>query len=62
MPRPGPVRPIVGARLDDDAIARVDARALLEGLTIRNGDPNRSEALRLLVTYALDHMPPGWRP
>ncbi len=62
MPRPGPRRRLVALKLEDEAIARVDARALLESLTIRGGEPNRSEALRLLVAYALDHMPPGWRP
>ncbi len=62
MPRPGPRRPLVALKLSDEVIAAVDQRALTEGLTIRGGQPNRSEALRLLVAYGLDHMPEGWRP
>lgn len=62
MPRPGPRRPNVGLKLDPTAIAAIDRRALDEGLTIRGGEPHRSEALRLLIAYGLAHMPPGWRP
>ncbi len=61
MARPGPRRRLVALKLGDEAIAAVDTRALAEGLTIRGGEPNRSDALRLLVAYALAHMPNGWR-
>jgi hypothetical protein len=62
MPRPGPRRPLVAFKLDQEAIERVDARALAEGMTIRGGEPNRSELIRLAVEYALAEMPAGWRP
>lgn len=62
MPRPGPVRPIVALRLDTEGLAHVDQRALDEGLTIRGGQPNRSEMLRLAIAYGMAHMPNGWRP
>lgn len=62
MPRPGPRRRLVALKLDDEAIAAVDARALSEGLTIRGGDVNRSEMLRLAIAYGMANMPQGWRP
>lgn len=62
MPRPGPRRRLVALKLDDEAIADVDARAVAEGLTIRGGQPNRSEMLRLAIAYGMRHMPEGWRP
>lgn len=62
MPRPGPRRPAVAVKLDDADIAWTDDRALAEGLTIRGGEANRSEMLRLMWAYAAEHMPEGWRP
>lgn len=53
---------MIGFKLADREIAVVDKRALAEGLTIRGGEPNRSELIRLALLYALQHMPPGWRP
>ena len=35
----------------------VDQLALDEGYIIRDGEANRSEMLRLLVKFALQHMP-----
>lgn len=61
MARPGPRRTLVATKLTAEQIAQVDGRALSEGLTIRGGEPNRSEMLRLMVVYALAHMPAGWR-
>jgi|1185.fasta_scaffold1509581_1 hypothetical protein len=67
MPRSGPDgpgtrRPYVAFKLDPAQPAAIAQRALSEGLTIRNGEPNRSEMGRLLIAYALENMPKGWRP
>lgn len=62
MPRSGPRRQIVATKLTDEEISSWDRRALDEGLTIRNGEPNRSEILRNALAYAAEHMPIGWRP
>ena len=62
MPRPGPRRPVVALRLSAQGIAHLDRRALDEGLTIRDGEPNRSEMARIYMAYAAQHMPKGWRP
>lgn len=48
--------------MDAEGLARIDRRALDEGLTIRRGEPNRSEMIRLATAYGLAHMPAGWRP
>jgi hypothetical protein len=53
MPWPGPRRIAVAVRLRADGIAAVDALALRRGLTIRNGEPNRSEMVRRLLAEAL---------
>jgi metal-responsive CopG/Arc/MetJ family transcriptional regulator len=55
MPRPGPRMPTVSVRMPDEEIAVVDGIAERERM-------NRSEAARLLVTYAAPRMPEGWRP
>jgi hypothetical protein len=63
MPRSGPRRPLVALRLSEQGIEQIDRRALVEGLTIRNGAaPNRSKTIRRLVAYGLAHMPEGWEP
>ena len=62
MPRPGPRRVLVATKLYDDEIAALDQRALDEGLTIRGGEPNRSEMIRRMLAYAQRHMPKGWKP
>lgn len=62
MPRPGPRRPVTALRLSVEGLAHIDRRALEEGLTIRGGEPNRSEMIRLMLAYASAHMPKGWRP
>ncbi|MGH3450186.1 MAG: CopG family transcriptional regulator [Haloechinothrix sp.] len=62
MPRRGPRRPLVGIKLSDEGRAHVDQRARDEGVLKRNGDPNRSEMIRLMLAYASAHMPRGWRP
>lgn len=53
---------MVGVKLSEDGIAHIDQRALDEGLTIRGGEPNRSEMVRLMLAYASQNMPKGWRP
>lgn len=62
MPRPGPRRPAVALKLSEQGIAWIDQRALDEGLTIRGGEPNRSEMIRFMLAYASAHMPKRWRP
>ena len=65
MPRTGPRRPTVSIRLAETGTggsADIDRRALEEGLTIRGGEPNRSEMARVMLVYAAQHMPKGWRP
>jgi hypothetical protein len=62
MPRPGPRRPIVALRLDAEGIAYLDERANSEELRTEKGEPNRSELVRIMIAYARENMPPGWRP
>jgi len=62
MPRPGPRRPTVLVRLAQEGIDWIDQRALDESLVKRNGDPLRSEMIRLMLAYAQRYMPKGWRP
>ena len=50
---PGPRRRMVGVKLDDATIATIDELAAAEGLTIRGGEPNRSEMIRRLIDEAL---------
>lgn len=53
MPRPGPIRTAIAVRMDAEGVAAVDALALRHGLTIRQGEPNRSEMVRRLLDEAL---------
>jgi len=62
MPRPGPVRPFVGLTLDPGQPEALDAYATRHGLKGRKEAPNRSEAARRLLAYALLHMPDDWTP
>lgn len=62
MPRPGPRRPLVAIRLSEQGIAHIDQRAAAEGLVRDDGEPNRSEMIRLMLAYASAKMPAGWRP
>lgn len=62
MPRTGPRRPLLAVKLSQEGIGYIDQRALDEGFTIRGGEPNRSEMVRLMLAYASQHMPKGWRP
>lgn len=62
MPRSGPRRAAVAVKLGDSEREQIDQRALDEGLTIRGGEPNRSEMTRRLLAYAMQHMPTGWKP
>jgi metal-responsive CopG/Arc/MetJ family transcriptional regulator len=62
MPRPGPVRPKVTIRLDEEIVDLLNQRATDEELPTKAGEPNRSELIRLLIAHGLEHMPAGWRP
>lgn len=62
MPRMTPRRPATAVRFGDDVLDRIDAVALRENLLKTDGDPNRSEFIRLAVEYAFENMPVGWRP
>lgn len=58
MPRPGPRRPTFTLRLSEQGLAELDRRALAAGLTIRDGQPNRSEMARRMLErgiYCTDH-------
>lgn len=54
MPRPGPRRPLVAFRLSLEGIEAVDVIAKDRGIT-------RSEAVRLMIGYALRHMPASYK-
>lgn len=62
MPRPGPRRLVIALRLSAQGITAVDERARQEGLIKGNGEPNRSEMVRLMMAHAYAYMPKGWRP
>lgn len=62
MPRPGPRRAATALRLGDDILMQLDERALLEEFVKGDGEPNRSDMIRLLVDYGLANMPMNWRP
>lgn len=52
---------MVGTKLSDDERDAVDQRAFREGVTIRGGEANTSEMIRIMCAYAVEHMPEGWR-
>ncbi|WP_131816638.1 hypothetical protein [Nocardia salmonicida] len=62
MPSPGPRRPVLTLRMSDDQIAALDKQAVAEDLLTKQGEPNRSELIRIMVEYARETMPAGWRP
>ncbi|MGG7100875.1 hypothetical protein [Rhodococcus sp. 24CO] len=62
MPRPGPRRAATALRLGDDILMQLDERALLEEFVKGDGEPNRSDMIRLFVDYGLATMPMNWRP
>ncbi|MFC9661853.1 hypothetical protein ACFVJ5_16590 [Nocardia sp. NPDC127606] len=62
MPRPGPRRPVLALRMSDDQIVALDDQAIAEELLTKQGEPNRSELIRIMVEYAHQNMPAGWRP
>ncbi|NEW49312.1 hypothetical protein GV792_04545 [Nocardia cyriacigeorgica] len=43
-------------------IDALDDQAVAEELLTRAGEPNRSELIRIMVAYARETMPAGWRP
>ncbi|MGW5452759.1 hypothetical protein [Nocardia ignorata] len=46
----------------DEQIEALDERAVAEDLLTKAGEPNRSELLRIMIEYAKERMPDGWRP
>lgn len=62
MPRVGPRRELVAVRMLPAAIEVLDQRAEDEQLYDEQGRPNRSELIRVMLSYAQRHMPAGWRP
>ncbi|MFC4124952.1 hypothetical protein [Nocardia rhizosphaerae] len=62
MPRPGPRRPVLTLRMSDDLIVALDEQAIAEDLLTKAGEPNRSELIRIMIEYARETMPNGWRP
>lgn len=62
MPRPGPRRLAVAVRLDAALIDALDWQANFEGLLMASGEPNRSDLIRVMIQYARENMPSGWRP
>ncbi|MFC5789651.1 hypothetical protein ACFPPE_07260 [Agromyces tardus] len=53
---------MIGLRLADEQIEALDERAVAEDLLTKAGEPNRSELLRIMIEYAQENMPAGWRP
>lgn len=62
MPRPGPRRVAVAVRLTSETIDELDWQANTEGLVMASGEPNRSDLIRLMIQFAKENMPGGWRP
>ncbi|MEV4155394.1 hypothetical protein AB0J48_20425 [Nocardia salmonicida] len=48
--------------MSDDQIVALDDQAIAEELLTKQGEPNRSELIRIMVEYARENMPAGWRP
>ena len=48
-------RPLIHTRISPEGLAAIDANASREGV-------DRSGMVRLMLLYASEHMPPGWRP
>lgn len=55
MPRKGPRRPLLAARVDECDVQWAKGRAVSDGIAY-------AEFLRNLVTYARLHMPEHWKP
>lgn len=62
MPRTGPRRTQVQIRLLPEIVEKLDWRANEEDLITKAGEPNRSELMRIMLDYAAENMPVGWRP
>lgn len=44
------------------AVDAIEQLARDEGIVDEDGEPNRSEMIRILLAYAVRHRPKGWRP
>ncbi|MFD9551443.1 hypothetical protein ACFWBG_29010 [Nocardia salmonicida] len=60
MPRT--TRLVLAPRMSDDQIVALDNQTIAEDLSTKQGEPNRSELIRIRVDYAREIMPAGWRP
>lgn len=61
MPMPTGRR-TVNFRTSWQSIGVIEQLARDEGVVDEDGEPNRSEMLRILLAYALRHWRRGWRP
>lgn len=55
-------RRIVGFLISWAAVDAIEQLARDEGVVDEDGEPNRSEMIRILLAYALRHWKRGWRP
>lgn len=60
VPRQG--RRNVQVRLSREAVDWLEETARREGVVDDDGNPNRSEMIRIMLAYAQRHRPKGWRP
>lgn len=62
VPPAKPVRWLVAFRMARAAVEYVDNLATQEGIVDASGPPNRSEMLRILLSFAVRNWKRGWRP
>lgn len=55
MPRPGPKRPLLAARVDESLMTWINSRCEAEQVTF-------PDFVRRVVAYSHLHMPEGWVP
>jgi hypothetical protein len=55
-------RRTVNFRASWAAIDTIETLARDEGIVDEDGEPNRSEMIRILLAFALRHWRQGWRP
>lgn len=52
----------VNFRASWDAVDFIEQTARDENVVDEDGEPNRSEMIRIMLAYAAQHRPKGWRP